>query len=230
MQRAEEAVRESIWAVKLLGAIFDLDGTILDSMFIWDKIGEDYLLRRGIAPEKGLSEKLKAMSLLDSAVYYRERYGILDDVETIAEDINDMLFHFYACKAELKSGVFQTIEHLRSAGIKMCIATATDRVLVEAALKRIGILHYFGKILTCTEVGFGKSSPEIYNSALEYLDLDIEEVLVFEDAIHAVETAKNSGFKVVGVYDESSIDDQEEIKRLSDYYLKSFTERSFQYD
>ena len=210
--------------MKIKGAIFDLDGTLLDSMFIWDTIGEDYLIHRGITPEYGLNEKFKTMSIVQAATYYQSNYGLTESVEEIISGVNGMIDHFYANVVTLKSGVLSYLHRLKADGVKMCIATATDRYMAEAALKRNGIFEFFSGILTCTEVGFGKDNPMIFEKALKVLGTDKNETLIFEDALHAIETAKKSGFKVVGVFDQYSIKEQEKIKEISDYYINSFEE------
>lgn len=210
--------------MKIKGAIFDLDGTLLDSMFIWDTIGEDYLIHRGITPEYGLNEKFKTMSIVQAATYYQSNYGLTESVEEIISGVNGMIDHFYANVVTLKSGVLSYLHRLKADGVKMCIATATDRYMAEAALKRNGIFEFFSGILTCTEVGFGKDNPMIFEKALKVLGTDKNETLIFEDALHAIKTAKKSDFKVVGVFDQSSIMEQEKIKEISDYYINSFEE------
>lgn len=208
--------------MEIKGAIFDLDGTLLDSMFIWDRIGEDYLINRGITPEEGLNEKFKAMSIVQAAQYYRDNYEITDSVEVIIDGVNSMIDHLYANSVQAKDGVVSMLKELQNRGVRMCIATATDRFMVEAALKHNGIDGYFSHILTCTEVGFGKDSPVIFERALEKIGTSKQETLVFEDAHHAIETARSAGFKIVGVYDKSAEMKQSKIKEMSDYYLVSY--------
>lgn len=208
--------------MNIKGIIFDLDGTLLDSMFMWDTLGEDYLLKRGITPEKGLNEKFETMSMVQAAEYYQANYGITDSVEIIIDGVNRMIEDFYTNTVQVKDGVASMLKELQKCGMKMCIATAMDRYLVEAALKHNKINEYFSHILTCTEVGFGKDSPLIYEKALKKIGTSKEETLVFEDVAHAIETAKAAGFKVVGVYDKSAKKKQSQIKEMSDYYLVSY--------
>ncbi|MEG0806267.1 MAG: HAD family phosphatase [Lachnospiraceae bacterium] len=206
------------------GAIFDLDGTLLDSMFVWDSIGEEYLLSRGVTPEPGLNIIFKKMSIVQAAQYYKSEYKINDSIEEIINGVNGMVEHYYLDVVCLKSGILPLLKSFQNRGIKMCVATATDRYLTEAALRRNGIYDYFTQILTCTEVGFGKDSPVIYERAREELRTPKETTLIFEDAIHAILTAKAAGFPVVGIYDHSSKKDQNDIKENSDVYLTSFEE------
>lgn len=207
----------------LTGAIFDFDGTLLDSMFIWDTIGEDYLRTLGKEPHEDLKETFMTLTLEEAAEYYREHYKVTLSVTVIVDSINAMVEGIYRTKVTLKPGVMAYLRLLKERGIKMCVATVTDRYLVEDTLERLGILHYFCGIFTCAEVGYGKDKPIIYQKALEHLGTAKEETFVFEDSLFALETAKTDGFPTVGVYDvhESR---QEEMKRLADCYVRSFEE------
>ncbi len=212
--------------MSIKGMIFDLDGTLLDSMFIWEGLGERYLLNKGIVPEKGLNKKLETMSLAQAAQYYQIHYKINHRVETIMADINDLLADFYANIVVPKDGVIDMLKKFQQCDVAMCIATASDRPLVEQALKRTGMDGFFSHILTCTEVGDGKDSPLIFERALAVIGTKKEETLVFEDTLHAIETAKAAGFKVVAVYDKASKDNENKIKEISDYYLASYRDWS----
>ena len=205
------------------GAIFDLDGTLLDSMFIWDTIGEDYLRSLGKEPHEDLKETFMTLTLEEAAEYYREHYKVTLSVTEIVDSINAMVEGIYRTKVTLKPGVTDYLRLLKESGVKMCVATVTDRYLVEDTLERLGILHYFSEIFTCAEVGYGKDKPIIYQKALEHLGTAKEETFVFEDSLFALETAKADGFPTIGVYDvhESR---QEEMKRLADCYVRSFEE------
>ena len=207
----------------LTGAIFDFDGTLIDSMFIWDTIGEDYLRTLGKEPHEDLKETFMTLTLEEAAEYYREHYKVTLSVTEIVDSINAMVEGIYRTKVTLKPGVTDYLRLLKERGVKMCVATVTDRYLVEDTLERLGILHYFSEIFTCAEVGYGKDKPIIYQKALEHLGTAKEETFVFEDSLFALETAKIDGFPTVGVYDmhESR---QEEMKRLADCYVRSFEE------
>ena len=203
------------------GAIFDLDGTLLDSMFIWDTIGEDYLRSLGIEPRENLSETFKSFTLEESAEYYRAHYGVTLSVAEIVDGVNSMVEEFYRNTVPLKKGVFEFLEHLSKNGVKMCIATVTDKYLAEAALERLGVRHYFSEIFTCAEVGCGKNDPNIYRTALAFLGTEKRETLVFEDAFHALMTAKNDGFPIAAVYDKHE-EKQEKLKEIADIYITDF--------
>lgn len=203
------------------GAIFDVDGTILDSMGIWDTIGNDYLLSLGIETEENLAETFSTFSLEESARYYQDNYNVELSVDEIIAGVNHLIETFYLERAELKSGVRKFLELLKRNGIKMTIATATDLPLIEGALKRCGVTEYFSEILTCSMVGKSKSHPDIYRTALEHLGTQKQDTYVFEDAFHAARTAHEDGFPVVGVFDPSE-SSQKELKEVSDIFIESF--------
>ena len=209
--------------MRIRGAIFDVDGTLLDSMFIWDTIGETYLRSIGYEPREKLNEVFKNMSLFQAARYYRTEYGVTRSIDEIMDGVNAMLERYYRFEVPLKPGVAELLERLRQDGVKLCIATATDRHLVEAALDRCGVLSCFGEIFTCNEVGHGKDEPDIFEAALRFLGTRREETLVFDDALYAVRTAKEAGFPVAAVYD-SHERSQAEVRARSDLYLEDLTQ------
>ena len=214
---------EALLHTNIRGAIFDADGTLLDSMGIWDTLGEDYLRTKGKIPRENLRETFRDMSLLQAACYYRENYALTESPEKIVEELNAMIASFYEKEAPLKEGAAAFLEELCQRNIKMCIATATDHSLIRAALKRCGVLHYFTFILTCGQAGAGKDTPAIYEEALALLGTGKEETFVFEDALYALKTAKTAGFPTVGVKDPSSAVQEGEIIKQADYYLYTFT-------
>ena len=203
------------------GIIFDLDGTLFDSMFIWDTAGEVYLRSIGREPEADLQKVLKPMSLLQSAQYIREKYYIPLSVEDIMDGVNRTVEGFYFHTVEPKPGVIDFLEELHRRNIKMCIATATDRYQVEAALQRCKMRYFFSEIFTCTEVGSGIDRPDIFRKAMEHLQTDRSNTAVVEDAYHAAFTAKQDGFMVVGVYD-SHESRQQELLQLADVFLPDY--------
>ena len=207
--------------MKIKCAIFDFDGTLFDSMFIWDNVGEIYLHSLGKEPKASMREDVRILSLYQSACYFKEEYEIDLSVEEIMAGINQTIEHFYIHEVQPKVGVVPFLNELKQQGISMCIATASDRYQIEAALKRCGMEEIFEAIFTCTEVGHGKDEPEIFRKAMEYFDADRSNTVVFEDALHAIRTAKSDGFEVVAVFD-SSEERQNEIRNLSDCYISDF--------
>lgn len=203
------------------GAIFDLDGTVLDSMFIWDTIGEDYLRSLGEEPQKNLAAVLKTFTLEQAADYFRCNYGIKSLASEIVSGINNMIVEIYRTRVTLKKGVQEFLKELQMSGVKMCVATATDKTVAKETLERLGVSKYFSEIFTCDEIGSNKDSPDIYRRALSHFGTEKNETMVFEDAFFALKTAKADGFKVAAVYDEHE-PEQEKIKEISDRYITSF--------
>lgn len=207
----------------LKGAIFDFDGTLVDSMFIWDTIGEDYLRSLGKEPNEDLRTVFMPLTLEEAAEYYREHYDVTLSVKEIVGGVNAMVEEIYRTRVTLKHGVADYLRWLKENGTPMCIATVTDRYLVEETLERLGILHYFSEIFTCAEVGYGKDKPIIYRKALEHLGTTKNETYVFEDSLFALKTAKADGFTTVGVYDRHE-NRQDNLKNLADYYIVDFAD------
>lgn len=203
------------------GAIFDLDGTLFDSMFIWDTAGEDYLRTLGVKPRENLQRVLKSFSLLQSATYIREKYVISLTVEEIMDGINRTVEDFYFHTVQPKEGVIPFLEQMKAQEIKTCIATATDRYQAEAALKRCKMESFFSEIFTCTDVGHGKDEPIIFQKAMDYLGTTKANTVVFEDAYHAAKTAKADGFITVAVFDPHEVK-QKELRSVSDCFIEDF--------
>lgn len=207
----------------LKGAIFDFDGTLVDSMYIWDTIGEDYLRSLGKEPHEDLKETFMTLTLEEAAEYYRTHYGVTLSVKEIVDGVNTMVEGIYRTRVALKQGVADFLAQLKDNGTRMCIAAVTDRYLVEETLDRLGILQYFSEIFTCAEVGYGKDKPIIYRKALEHLGTTKNETYVFEDSLFALKTAKADGFTTVGVYDRHE-NRQDNLKNLADYYIVDFAD------
>ena len=207
--------------MKIKCAIFDFDGTLFDSMFIWESVGEIYLRSLGKEPKPTLREDVRALSLYQSACYFRKEYGLPLSEEQIMSGINKTIEHFYINEVMPKPYVTEFLDEMKQKGIPMCIATASDRYQIEAALSRCGMSHYFEAIFTCSEVGYGKDEPVIFRRAMEYFSSDRGSSIIFEDALHAIKTAKNDGFTVVSVFDNSE-KRQNEIRAISDCYIRDF--------
>lgn len=202
-------------------AIFDFDGTLFDSMFIWENVGEIYLRSIGKEPKHSIREAVRTLSLYQSACYFKDEYDIDLSVEEIMAGINQTIEHFYLYDVQPKAGVIPFLEELKRRDISVCIATASDRYQIEAALERCSMTGFFDAVFTCTEVGHGKDEPEIFRKAMEYFGTDRSATVVFEDALHAIQTAKRDGFTVVAVFDNSE-KRQSEIRELSDGYIADF--------
>ena len=202
------------------GAIFDIDGVLLDSMGIWDDLGARYLRSLDKIPEEGLNKILFSMSMEQGAEYLNEHYGLNKSVKETVDGIGKMLEDYYFYEVLLKPGAKEILEFLKSKNIKMAAATSSPRTHIEKALSRNGLLGYIEKIYTTSEVSVSKHSPDIYNLAADFLKTKSEETLVFEDSLYALKTAKEAGFVTVGVFDEKGESNQAELENQADLYLK----------
>lgn len=206
------------------GIIFDVDGTILDSMEIWMKVGIRYLESLGIHAEGNLGEVLFSLTMKEGAEYIKNNYALDLNVGEIIDGINNTVYKFYAQEAQPKRGIEQFLQWACQKKIPMTIATSTDRYLIEAALKRLGLCDYFGKIFTTTEIEKGKGEPDIYIAAQQYMKSSRENTWLIDDALYALNTAQECGFKTVGVYDPSSENEQEKIVETADVYIREWEE------
>lgn len=201
------------------GAVFDADGTLLDSTQMWANVGELFLSRLGIQAAPGLSAILFPMSLPDATDYLIHTYGLTLSQQEVTDRVNTMVGEFYSAQVRLKPGVRSFLRELQARGVPMTVATATDRVAIEKGLSRTGIEDYFQEIFTCTEVGIGKEAPDVYLAAAERMGTAPDVTWVFEDALHGAETAKAAGFRVAAVYDPVSARHQEALRQIADVYL-----------
>lgn len=204
------------------GAIFDVDGTLLDSMHVWMDAGEKYLNRINIEAEEGLGEKLFTMTFESAAEYLIEHYRLNESRDNIVKQVIQLVEEEYFYKIPQRPYVTEFLELLKEHDIPMAVATTSNRRVVEAAFKRLGIFDYFEKIFTCSEVGAGKDKPDIYFKAAEFLGCHPEKIWVFEDALYAARTAKYAGFCVTGIFDLSSMEQQAELKETADIYIRDF--------
>ena len=202
------------------GYIFDLDGTVLDSMGIWEDLGKRYLMSKDIMPEEGLNEKLFSMSLDDGCEYLGSTYHLSLSADEILHDIVEMIASFYMHDVCLKKDAKEVLKELYARGMKMTAATAGDRKLAEAALKRLGVFDCFAKIFTCAETGSGKEKPDIFLEAAEFMNLSCDECMVVEDSLTAMNTAHTAGFKVCAAYDRYGREDRMKMKEVSDLYME----------
>lgn len=208
------------------GAIFDLDGTLLDSMWIWDQIDIDFLAKRGIYEVPAdYQETIATFGAEKTAVYTIERFGLDDKPEDLVQEWLDMAHDYYVNRLSLKEGVYDYLCYLHEKGIPMAVATSSDIQLVKPCLERTGVFPLLKTVITVKEAGRGKMFPDIYYEAALRLGCRPEECLVFEDVLEAAQTAKSAGFPVVGVAEVRCPETSAEIlKKQADHYINSFRE------
>ena len=208
--------------MKMKAAIFDMDGTLIDSLkiwgVIWEKLGEKYLDDPDFVPSEEDDKKVRTLTLKEAMALIHRNYGLGSDGEEVWRDADHIIADFYMNEVQLKPGVRAFLEHCKGECVKMCIASATAPELLELALKHCGIEHYFSKIFSCGTIGKGKEHPDVFLMAAEYLGEDITETWVFEDSLVALETAVRIGMPTVGIYDRFNFG-QERIKEIVTEYI-----------
>lgn len=209
---------------EIKAVIFDLDGTLIDSMWLWKHIDIEYLGRYGIPFPENLQREIEGMSFSETAVYFKQRFELPDDLETIKKDWNAMAADYYMTKVTLKKKAYHFLEYLKKNQIKTGIGTSNSKELVGMIIERFELSRHFNSIRTSCEVAKGKPAPDIYLKVTQDLGVEPREVLVFEDVPMGIMAAKNAGMKVCAVYDEFSEACQDEIRGLADYYINSFEE------
>lgn len=203
-------------------AIFDMDGTLIDSMIFWKNLASEYLTAKGVTriPE-GILERIKPMTMSESAALFRQEFDLTGDQES---EMNAMMDEHYKNDILLKPGVREYLQTLRSKGVRMCVASATAEHLMEACLRRLGVRDDFEFLLSCETVGSGKRSPLVYHESSIRLNAVPAEIAVYEDALYAVRTAKAAGYYVVGVYDDSAAKDWNTIRCIADEIILNWEE------
>jgi len=209
---------------EIKAAIFDVDGTILDSMPYWISAADEYLDRLNIPHAEGIGQTFLSMNMEEGAEYIRQKYLPDMTMEQLLGGIVDVMTDAYTNRVVPKVGAIEFMRQLRGNGIPIMIATATDRRMLLAGLERLGITELIDGILTCSECQTSKSKPDIFLRAAERLGTDPSETVVFEDALYAVNTAVNAGFVVVAIEDESSHKDSQTIRDIAAYYIEDYNQ------
>lgn len=204
--------------------LFDLDGTLMDSMWVWDDIDIEYLGRFGHVPTKDMQRDIEGMSFTETARYFKQRYGIPDTVEEIKAEWNRLAHDIYAAQVKLKPGAYEFLQTVRAQGFLTGITSSNSRELIRACLASNRVQDCFDRITISCEVAKGKPAPDIYLSAAASLQVKPEECLVFEDIPMGILAAKNAGMKVCAVEDAFSSDQRGQIRSLADYYIRSYDE------
>ena len=204
--------------------LFDLDGSLVDSMWMWQDIDIEYLGRFDLSVPEGLSSEIEGMSFSETAEYFKTRFQIPDTIQKIKDDWNQMAWDKYTNQVPLKAGAREFVECCRQKGLRLAIATSNSRELVEHVMKVHGILEYFDSIVTSCDVVKGKPAPDVYLEAAKRCGVAPEKCFVFEDIVSGIVAGKTAGMSVCAVDDAYSQHQEKEKRQLSDYYIKDYFE------
>ncbi len=218
LQRTEQLL-DGIDAV-----LFDLDGTLADSMWIWLDIDREFFASRHMPYPEDLNDAIEGMGFTETAVYFKERFHLSESVEELKALWNAMAEEAYRTKIPLKPGAEEFLFLLREKDIRCGIATSNTLPLVEEFLAARGVRDLFDAIATVCEVPSGKPSPDVYLLAAERLGVKPERCLVFEDVPMGILAGKNAGMRVCGVEDTYAAHLREKKRELADDYIEDFTE------
>ena len=208
--------------MKIKGIVFDMDGTLVDSLAFWDyfyrQCGIKYGRGEDFRPEEETEKRIRTLPFKEGMTLMHESCGISDSAEALLSDAFTLCRKYYGEIVTVKDGVFDFLEYCQRNGVKMCVASATQSDLLAIVVERFGFKRYFPKIFSCGDIGVGKDRPDIFIMAQEYLGTEREQTFIFEDSVVAVQTAAAAGFGVVGIYDKYGFS-HDEIERLSDVYI-----------
>lgn len=203
--------------------LFDLDGTLMDSMWVWVDVDEAYIRRYGLTPPEDFNQKIEGMSYTETAMYYLRVFPeIHKTLDEIKQEWYEMTLSRYTEEVTLKPGLVPFLKELKKRGMKMGVATSNTRELVNAALKAHGISEYFDIISTSCEAGAGKPAPDVYLHAAGALKVRPDGCLVFEDVPMGILAGKNAGMRVCAVDDAFSSAQEARKRELADYYIYSY--------
>lgn len=204
--------------------IFDMDGTLIDSMWMWKDIDKEFLAERGIEMPSDLQKCIEGQSITQTAEYFINRFGFTDTVEDLKNIWNEMAKEAYLTKVPAKPGVFDFIKEVKKRGLKVGVATSNSTELMNIALEGTGLGKYIDVAFSGCMVPHGKPAPDVYLITAEALGVDPTRCMCFEDVAKGLEAGRAAGMRCVGIYDDSCLDTKDEMIALSDYYFDDFNE------
>lgn len=208
----------------MTGYIFDLDGTIADSMWAWKDTIKIFLTHVGLPADEETVSDFFELTLQQTVQYLKEKFDFDISEEKVITGLNSIMIKFYESKVEAKPGAIEFLDKAQAAGIPMIICTSTDRPLVEAALNHMGISDYFKEIITTTEAGSGKGETKIFDLCLKSLGTTAENIWLFEDSLYAIIGGNKAGLKTLGIYEKTCEYNQDKIKEEADIYVYNWAE------
>ncbi|MDO5519386.1 MAG: HAD family phosphatase [bacterium] len=201
-----------------------MDGTLVDSMRQWRDTGRIFLKKVGIEPRKQLLQLIRTASYEEISKTLNKQYGTDFTGVQLENQFFDIMKYSYKNNVFAKQGVFDFLLYLKGMRVPMCVATGTCRELTEYILNKLGLSNYFEFVLTCPEVGEDKHSPLIFEQALERIGGQKKNTVIFEDSLTAIQSASQAGFRTIGVYDETFIENKEKIAKIAEQYVYSLSE------
>lgn len=213
--------------------IFDMDGTLVNSMWMWKEIDIEYLKRYGITTPQNpkqleiIQKEIEGMSFTETAIYFKERFAITDSLEKIKQDWNQMAYEIYCTKVPYKKGALKFLEHCKANGKKLGVATSNSRELVDAVGKVLHFDQYFDCIMTSCEAKRGKPAPDVYLAVAERLGVEPSRCLVFEDLPAGIKAGNAAGMTVIAIEDDYSKDMKQEKTELAEYFINDYEELIF---
>ncbi len=209
--------------MKITGAIFDFDGTLFDSMPVWKGLKFEFFKGLGLSLTEQDKKDFSGLFIMDAFPLAIRRFKLKESIEELYSMFWELLTEKYLVNALPKNDIIPFLEKLKNMGVKMGIATATDEIAIIPLLKKFNMLHYFSAIYSIYTVGATKSEPKIYDVVCKELGVDKNSTWVFEDALYAAKTAKQNGYKVVGIFDPSE-SAQQELKDTVDIFINNYNE------
>ncbi len=212
------------------GLIFDLDGTLVDSMPSWGRQLDDLLTGRGITPPADLLDRTKTLGLEMATGMVLDEFGLSDDPAVVFQQFQTNMEHLYCSTIPLKPGVREFLDEMLAKDVPMAVATATSRPLVEKVLAHHQLTGHFQSITTVAEVGIGKHDPRIFLAAADKLSMPPEQCIVFEDSLKAVRSANTAGFDTIAIYEESNLSEQKALTEEATVYIHDFRDLAVCHD
>ncbi len=206
------------------GIIFDLDGTMVDSMWMWRQIDNEFMAAHGLDMTDELEEAIEGMSFRETAEYFVRTYPLKETADELMDIWVDMAIHKYRYEVPLKPGMAEFLPEMKRRGIRMGIATSNARILLDAVAQAHGLYEYMDAILTANEVKRGKPAPDVFLAVADKLDLEPADCLVFEDISQGIRAGLAAGMKVCAVSDEYSRAQEAQKRALAHYYIDSYAQ------
>ncbi len=203
--------------------IFDFDGTLVDSVWVWKKVDDIFLSKRGLAVPEDLHQSIAGKSFSETAALFKERFGLTETTDAIKEEWLEISNSLYMQNVLLKPHVLETLDWLRKHSILCAIGSSNNRETIENICKQQGILQYFSCIITSCEAGKGKPAPDLFLAIAKKLQIEPSEMLVVDDIVEGIIGGKRAGMFTIGIYDQY-YHNETELRNQADCYLTDISD------